>query len=584
MRLRLPSALDRFGRVLAADTEYTPRPGELPRGICYCDEELRTGETSQRWVWGRDPGPCPWSEDDLLVCFSAGAELSFALSCGWPLPRAVFDLWIAWRLMSNGRKRSNLLTALKEFGIQHAADDFEKARWRQRCIRGGPFSTEDAIIILAYCMSDVRPLGDLLVRLCEEVDVEQILEFGSYALHAARVEQRGMSIDVPRVQLVSQRWPDVLASTAMRANTRMRFQIYGGRGRPPTSRSYRQTEEWFRRTGLIRDWPRTETGQLALDQDTLRSHEGRHPDLVHFRQSEKVLNLPSPEAIAIGPDGRCRTPIGQFSSRTGRNQMKPVTPLALAGAMRAFMVPTDGCSLLVADFEQADPGVGAALSIDTAMLEDYGLPEGLPDFYLSFAARVGAIPPGTTREDPKVEATRNQYKVGSCAIMYGSEAFTLSQMLGVPLDVARSIIRRHKAAYPDYWRWVRSRLAQAQIDGFLATASGWVAHNLRGPSAMNFLVQATGADILRLASLLADRAGLPVVFPLHDSLGVEIPARNVLDATRELVRVMGDASEAIIGMRLRVSVQVVGPGERWLKDPKAKEWWLDISRQLGVDP
>ncbi|MBX3209609.1 MAG: hypothetical protein KF764_31535 [Labilithrix sp.] len=241
-------------------------------------------------------------------------------------------------------------------------------------------------------------------------------------------------------------------------------------------------------------------------------------------------------------------------------------------------MPRDGYAIVVLDVDQADPGTAAMLSGDDVMLADYLS----GDFYLGFARNTYAVGP---QDGPaKVKQVRALYKTGSCAIMYGTGRDNLSDVLGVPLDAAKSVIRRHRARYVRYWEWVRSNLDRATIDGFLRTSSGWTLFLPRPTAAMCFPVQAAGADLLHLASLRMEAAGIPIVWPNHDSVAAEVPVRNVLDVALEMVRIWEAASLDLFGGKLRVSIQIVGPNARYFKDERDEAWWAAISRQLGVKP
>lgn len=571
-----------YRQVWLVDTEFFAKKGHRVRGICVCAIELRSGVRVSRWVWDKDPGPCPWDADDpsvLVIAYSAVAECSFFLSVGWRIPVSLFDLWIAYRLVTNGRVvSSTLLSALRAEGIPHPVDDAEKRLCRQLCIDGGPFTAALILRLLAYCMSDVEPLGPLLAKVLPRVDLGQVLELSRYSAHIARVEFRGIPVDVPRLQLLSARWADVQALAAVRATREMRFQIFGA-GAHPTAMSPSAAEEWLRRTRLLDCWPVTgKAGRPKLDKDTLRNLEGWHEDLVHLRQARAITVSRSPRHIRYGDDGRCRVGFQPYAIDTARNGPRAEWPMAYSGPIRGVVVPRDEHAIVILDVDQADPGTAAMLSGDDAMLADYLS----GDFYLGFARNTHAIGP---HDGPAtVKLVRATYKTGSCAIMYGTGADNLSEVLGKPIDIAKSVIRRHRARYVRYWAWVRANLDRAAIDGFLRTSSGWTLYNPRPTAAMCFPVQAAGADLLHLASLRMEAAGIPIVWPNHDSVAAEVPARNVLDAALDMVRIWEGASLDLFGEKLRVSVQIVPPNARYFKDERDEAWWAAISRQLGVEP
>lgn len=581
MRQQLLAMLAIYREIWLVDTEYFARPGNRVRGICICAIELRSGDRVSRWVWDQDPGPCPWDADDpsvLVICYSAVAECSFFLAVGWWIPISLFDLWIAYRLISNGRVvSSRLLAALKAEGIPHPVDDAEKQQCRDLCIGGGPFTAAIILRLLAYCMSDVLPLEALLFSVLPRVVFAQVLSFSKYSAHIARVEYRGIPVDVQRLRLLSSKWETIQALAAVRATREMRFHIFGGSGRHPYAMSPSRAEEWLFRTKLLEDWPLTDFGRPALDKRTLKRLEGRHPDLVHFRQARQITVGRNPKHITVGDDGRCRVGFQPLALDTARNGPRAEWPLAYASSLRGVIVPDSGWAIVVIDVDQADPGTAAILSGDEAMLADYFS----GDFYLGFAVNVHAL---KSIDDPRAAQVRSLYKTACCALMYGTGAANLADVLCAPLDIANSIIRRHKSRYWRYWEWVQQNLDRAAIDGFLRTSSGWTLYNLRPTSAMCFPVQAAGVDVLHLASLRMEAAGLEIIWPNHDSVAALVPSVHALDAAREMVSIWEGASADLLGRPHRVSVQVVGPNERYHKDEKAEKWWREISEQLGQKP
>ena len=75
-------------------------------------------------------------------------------------------------------------------------------------------------------------------------------------------------------------------------------------------------------------------------------------------------------------------------------------------------------------------------------------------------------------------------------------------------------------------------------------------------TAQNFPVQANAAELMRYAAIRATEAGLKVCCPVHDAFLIEAPEAEIDDAAAQLDRIMGDASEAILGAGRRIRVEV----------------------------
>lgn len=101
--------------------------------------------------------------------------------------------------------------------------------------------------------------------------------------------------------------------------------------------------------------------------------------------------------------------------------------------------------------------------------------------------------------------------------------------------------------------------------------------------------QATGAEIMRLASIYLTEADIEVNAPVHDAFLIHAPLDR-LDADVEKAReLMGDASEVVLaGFRLRTDVKIVRYPERYV-DKRGIEMWrllMRLVRGVGeiVDP
>ncbi|HEY2416168.1 MAG TPA: hypothetical protein VGI40_28255, partial [Pirellulaceae bacterium] len=137
-------------------------------------------------------------------------------------------------------------------------------------------------------------------------------------------------------------------------------------------------------------WPRLETGQLALDDDTFRQMARTYPAVAPLRELRHALGeMRLFEDLAVGTDGRNRCLLSAFRSLTGRNQ--PSNAKFIFGPscwLRALIRPEAGRATAYVDWSQQEFGIAAALSDDAAMQQAYL--SGDP--YLSFAKQAGAVP------------------------------------------------------------------------------------------------------------------------------------------------------------------------------------------------
>jgi hypothetical protein len=77
--------------IIVFDTEYTPRRGAVPEGICLAAQRVTTGQT---WAWWRDQlathPSLPFAPSEVLVvAFSAFGDALVWQACGWPVVRFI---------------------------------------------------------------------------------------------------------------------------------------------------------------------------------------------------------------------------------------------------------------------------------------------------------------------------------------------------------------------------------------------------------------------------------------------------------------------------------------------------------------
>jgi DNA polymerase I-like protein with 3'-5' exonuclease and polymerase domains len=202
-----------------------------------------------------------------------------------------------------------------------------------------------------------------------------------------------------------------------------------------------------------------------------------------------------------------------FRSVTGRNQPKN---FVFSGPkwLRQLIVPESPDHLLVyVDYVAEEFGIAAALSEDPAMRATYEV----SDCHMEFAIRAGAAPAGATQEThPDI---RKQYKTVNLGVLYGQTAFGIAGRLGIVHRDAEALLADHQALFPRYWEW-SERIVQGAFDrGWITTPCGWrsrVPPFSNERTWMNYPMQATGGDLMRLMITYLDRQGVRVLAPVHD--------------------------------------------------------------------
>jgi hypothetical protein len=519
--------------------------------------------------------PYPIGPDTLFVAYLASAELGCHLALGWPLPARVLDLYVEFRNRANGLSPPNgfgLLGALTSHGLD-AMDAAEKEAMRELAIRGGPWTLAEREALLAYCESDVLALARLLAAMEPKLDLSRAVACrGRYMTAVARMESAGVPIDVPTLSRLRAGWESI--QDRLIAEVDSRFGVFDGR-----TFKAELWAGWLSRRGL--SWPRLESGELALDDDTFREMARADADVALMREVRVSLSQLRLSDLAVGADGRNRAMLSPFRAKTGRNQ--PSNSRFIFGPstwLRGLIKPGPGRAVAYVDWSQQEFGIAASLSGDAAMMEAYQ--SGDP--YLAFGKQAGRIPPDGTRQTHGAE--RELFKTCILGVQYGMEAESLARRIGKPPIYARELLRLHRETYPAFWRWSDGAESHAMLLNHLHTVFGWtvrVGPDANPRSLRNFPCQANGAEMLRLACSLATERGISIVAPVHDAVMVEASADAIDEVVARTQEAMVEASEVVLaGFRLRSDAKIVRWPDRYMDD-RGREFWYRVMALLPTE-
>lgn len=566
-----------FKEVWTVDFEFIQPPGERPKPVCLVAHELFTGRTTHLWLYEEKIPACPpygVDEGSLFIAYYASAELNCHRVLGWDLPAYILDLGIEFRNLTNGYVTpggNGLLGAMMWHGLD-CISAVEKDQMRKMIMSGGPWSEREVIRILNYCESDVDGLDQLLPVMLPNISLPHALLRGRYMSAASSIEHNGIPVDVDLLEKTQAAWPNIQDQLILDID--QNYGVFDGR----TFKQDRFTE--YLMAHKI-PWPRTKTGRLALDDDTFKETARAHPEISPLRELRQSLSKMRNSSPSIGSDARNRYMLSVFKSRTGRNQ--PSTTDALFGSsvwMRGFMQAPPGHAIVYIDWSQQEFGIAAALSGDPKMMEAYA--SGDP--YLEFAKQAGAVPADATKKTHKDE--RERFKACVLAVQYGMSAGSLARRIGQSKAHAQELLRLHRSTYRVFWRWVEGAVDHAMLNNHLHTVYGWAIHLMSGkwPNPrflQNFLMQANGAEMLRLACCYGSEARIKICAPVHDAVLIESSTENLEADIAKMEELMAKASEAVLdGFRLRTDVEIFQHPNRYM-DERGVEMWNKVMNLIG---
>ena len=573
-----------FAEIWMADFEFVVGIGGKPRPVCMVAEEFWSGRQIRLWeddLQQLQAAPFDTGPNACFVAYFASAEFGCFLALGWPLPANTLDLFAEHRVMTNGTRLphdNSLLGAARHFGID-TMGAHEKETMRELIMSGGPWSAAERVAILDYCASDVDLLRPLLAAMAPQLTATfqrlgHAIWRGRYMGAVATMEHNGIPIDVGTLDVINANWlgiQDTLIVEVDRA-----YGVYDGR----TFKADR-----FAAYLVANDipWPRLDTGRLALDDDTFRGMARAYPQVSHLRELRHALGALRLNSLAVGPDGRNRTLLSPFRSKTGRNQ--PSNSKAIFGTavwVRGLIKPEPGTALAYLDFASQEFAIAACLSGDEKMWRAYE--SGDP--YLQFAKDAGLAPQDATRASH--EAIRDRCKAIVLGVQYGMSAYGVAQRASIMVAEARELLQLHREHYRAFWAWADGNVENALAGATLSTPMGWQFRQGFGTegnprSILNWPMQSTGADILRLSCVRLMEAGVKICAPVHDAILIEAPL-DALDEQVELARgIMEQACRDLLrGRACRVDAETIKHPGRYMDTKRGLGMWNTVMRSVGL--
>jgi len=519
--------------------------------------------------------PLPMGENNLYVAYYASAEMGCHLALDWSLPKHLLDLFCEFRCLTNGLSLpagNGLLGALSAYGLEHIPLA-EKEELRQLALRGGPYSAAEQVALLDYCQSDVDALVTLLPKMSPEISIEHALIRGCYTQAVARMESVGIPTDLPLLERLRANWDSI--QDDLIEDVDKDYGVFEGRVFKNDLFS-----EYLSRHQLA--WPRLPSGNLDLQDKTFRSMAKTHPQISPLRELRHSLGQMRLNKFEVSADGRNRTLLSPFGGKTGRNQ--PSTNKFIFGSsvwLRGLIKPAEGWGIAYIDWSQQEFGIAAALSGDLAMKQAYA--SGDP--YLEFAKLAGAVPPDATKKSHPKE--RALYKETVLAVNYGMGAESLADRIQQPVIVAKDLLRKHRQTFRVFWNWSDGNVDYALLHKRLWTVFGWqiqVSGPINARSLANFLMQANGAEMMRIACILMTEAGIRVCAPVHDAVLIEAPLDELGGRISQAQELMREASRQVLGdFELTTDADTYRYPERYRDEERGGAFW-DKVMSLLPDP
>ena len=585
----MPSFDDWLGRLpfrelWAVDTEHYPGAGLANGGVegdpltplCLVALELRTGRFVQLWQDRLGPfAPYRLDTDALISGYMLGSEFGVHVAKGWGEPACALDAYVEFRhyvndgsLKSEDREKGfySIGGALRYF-LEDEIDLTRKQDMRDRIIQGPPFSARERTDILAYCEDDVRALARLLPHIVPTIrSLPHAMLRAKFQWAIAQQERRGVPLDGPLLARIRRHWHGMRLDLVTELDRPFGcYEVVGGK---PHWRKKRFADYIHHHR---MSWPTLADGTLEATDEIFKEMSGKYPHIEPLRELRYSLSKLRLNDLAAGADGRNRTPLWAYGTKTARNA--PGASKYVFGPakwLRFLITPPIGRALAHRDCCQQEVRIAAVLSNDSALLQ--ACESG--DVYLGIAEQLGFLPESLNETERK--AVRTLFKTVVLGIQYGLGFRSLAVRAGISLYEAAEILARLRARFRRFEDYAQNVRDHAGLHLEIRTPFDW---RMQCPSGTNprtirnFPIQSTGSEILHVACILAERRGIEIVAPVHDAIMAEGPAGEIEELSRALAQLWGDAAAVVLqGYRLPTDCQIIRPGEHYFDDRGAAIW------------
>jgi len=496
---------------------------------------------------------------DLKYLYSYGIE-----------PYAVFDTMIASQLLGDTDKHSLQKVAMHYLG-QVLDKGLQASNW------GQPFLGKEQ---LEYAALDVKVVRDLfyifLKRLNEGHHREEILlktrtsrVFNllnpvaivemAFVQETAKLELNGIPVDKEELERKLKEQERLLQKKVMDFMVKYRIDPM----------SPKQVGELLtKRFGL--DLPKTEKGNVSTD-DRVLSEYASHPvisELLDIRGMKKIIEKLQEIKERIRGN-RVYPEFKQIGAVTGRMASMNPNVQNIPRNLRSIFKAEEGNVFVIADFSQIELRIASEYVGEEKMLQAFRQGKDLHRYTASVF--LGKPEEEITKEE------RQLAKAVNFGLIYGISAKGLVEYaktygIDLSLESAQKIRDSFFEYYTSFKAWherVKRELKEyKESRGHTLLGRPYVAHTF--PDAVNYPIQGTGADLLKLSVLMFDaelrREGLKakVVNLVHDEILVECKEEYAEYIKELLKRAMLHAGRVIL-KQVPVEVEVF-VNNRWEKD------------------
>ncbi|MFC2086915.1 DNA polymerase I [Bacteroidota bacterium] len=321
--------------------------------------------------------------------------------------------------------------------------------------------------------------------------------------------------------------------------------------------------------------------QYSTSEETLIRLKDKHeiiPKILEQRSVKKLLStyVEALPELVNQTTGKIHTSFNQTVAATGRLsstspnlQNIPIREERGREIRKAF-IPSQGNSLLAADYSQIELRIMAHFSKDKYLIEAFKNNE---DIHASTASKIFNV-----KLDEVTRDMRSGAKTANFGIIYGISAFGLSQRLNIKRSEAKDLIDSYFDAFPGVKKYMEESVVKAREYGYVQTILGRkrmlpdinsrnaTVRGFAERNAINAPIQGSAADIIKIAMInihkefLDKKYQTKMILQVHDELIFDTPAKEI----EEIKIIVKEKMEKAIFLDVPLVVDV-GIGKNWME-------------------
>ena len=384
----------------------------------------------------------------------------------------------------------------------------------------------------------------------------------------ARMEQRGIKIDIPYLNNLGKKIEDDVAKIEKR--------IYEIAGKRFNINSPKQLSRILFEDLQLRPLKRGKT-HYSTNVDVLQQLSTVHPlpdEILSYRELVKTKSTYIDPLVAAAHKGRIHTSFNQTGTATGRlssshpNIQNIPIKTELGRKIRKGFIADKGFSLISADYSQVELRLLAHITKDNNLIDAFSQNK---DIHRHTASLIFDI-----SENKVDEKQRRMAKVVNYGLIYGMSDYGLAQGLDIPQEQAVQFIQSYYNLYPEVEEWRNHAIELAEARGYTETlfgrkrplpdihSSNYAVREFSKRAAINTPIQGTAADLIKLAMIEVERrlmhedlkSGL--LLSIHDELVFEIEKERI----KEAQMIIKESMETVMDLVVPIVVSI-GVGDNW---------------------